>query len=167
MKFPIALVLLCAVAHADTPTQDRSEPVDTHKMSPWRVKIDSYATGEFLGWPKNHCGPDVVDHVRRIVMKYPYIEVIDGKMAARIDEKRPVPAQRQVLGDTFVAFYDVSATRTIVFTIRWRDARDGKDGKDGTVPVEVSVIDSSATGGDPNARFKSCRETWLGYGKRI
>ena len=145
LLFVIFVLCLCAgIARADPP---------------WRVKVDSYADGELTSWPKSKCSQSVVDNLQRVVKKYPYIELIDGKMAARIDEKRPVPAQRQVLGSAFSAYYDVTETRTIVFTIRWQSVRVGKDGKDGTVPVEVSIIERTSAG--------SCRETWLGLGKRI
>lgn len=155
MKVAIAAALLLLSAPADAEV--------------WRVKVTSLAEGELLAWPKNHCGPEVADHVRRVVLEHPYIEVIDGKMSARTREKRPVPAHRQVIGDVFVAFYDVTDTRTIAFTIRWRSARTPLDGKGGTVPVEVSVIDykTPEARDNPDERINACRETWLGKGVRI
>jgi hypothetical protein len=110
------------------------------------------ADGEILA---RHCEGDVAKHVWRIVMKRPYVEVIDGKMAVRIHERQPTPAQRQQDGEELVAFYDVTDTRTVAFGVRWRDARGRR------VPIEIAVIVR-----DPlRARF--CRETWLGLGELI
>lgn len=171
MKLNLAIIFLLAALtsslHAEVPAKQQAPGPPT--SVPWRVKITSLVDGELIAWPKNRCGAEIADHVRRVVLKYPYVEVIDGKMAARIDEKRPVLAHRQVLGDAFTAFYDLTETRTIAFTIRWKDARSGKDAKDGTVPVEVSIIAYGKPGDrdDPVERAKACRETWLGNGKRI
>jgi hypothetical protein len=130
----------------------------------WRVKISAPSRGELVAWPTNRCGRDVADHVRRVVQKHPYIEVVDGQMAAQLDEKNPVPAQRQALADSaYVAFYDVTETRTIAFSILWKKARKNQ------VPVKVSVIawDKPGDREDPSRRIKGCHETWLGVGERI
>jgi hypothetical protein len=136
----LCTALLCSVASADT----------------LRMTVRP-SSGEIIGWPRNKCGTDIADNVRRIVFKRPYVEVVDGVMSARVDEKLPVRAHRQLLGEAeFVAFYDPTPDRSIVFTVRHRKAT-GR-----TVPVEISIIVR-----DPHDRSIACRETWLGLGERI
>jgi hypothetical protein len=114
-------------------------------------------TGELATWPKNLCGREVADNLWRIVFKRPYIEIIDGKFAARIDEKLPVPAARQMVDDVLaIGFYDPSDTRTIAFTVHLRG------GHAGMMPIEISIIVR-----DPNDRTKACRETWTGLGEKV
>jgi hypothetical protein len=158
MRIFLALVFLISMSASPTFGEPRTE-----SRAPLKVKVDHPTDGELLAWPKNRCGDEVADHVWRVVRKHPYLEVVDGQMAARLDEARPVPAHRQVIDNTFTAFYDVTETRTIVFRIRWREA------KDRTVPVEISVIAYRKASDriDPSERLKACRETWLGVGQLI
>jgi len=149
MRVLIVLLCLAGVAAADKPPR-----------GVWRVKVNRPSSGELIGWPKNRCGADIADNVWRIVKKRPYIEYIDGEMAARVSEPRPVPAKKSrtvITDESFTAMYDPSDDRTIAFTIRYRAATKH------FVPVEVSVIYHP----DPNDRTKACRETWLGAGERI
>jgi hypothetical protein len=124
--------------------------------SPIRVTVRP-TTGELATWPKNLCGREVADNLWRIVFKRPYIEIIDGKFSARIDEKLPVPAARQMVDDVLaIGFYDPSDQRTIAFTVHLRG------GHSGMMPIEISIIVR-----DPNDRTKACRETWTGLGERM
>lgn len=165
MRFAIVVILglLVSLGRADTVKPNAvPKTLDEAKAIPWRVKVRALNEGELVTWPKQLCNNDVNEHLRRVVMKHPYIEVMDGKtMAARLDEKRPIPAHRQ--GGPFVGFYDVTETRTIAFSLRWDKA------KENTVPVEISIIDYGAPGNreNPDERIKACRETWLGPGYRI
>jgi len=128
----------------------------TAQPPPTRITIRPN-TGELARWPKNLCGQEVADNVWRIVFKRPYLEIIDGKFAARIEEKLPVPAHRQMVDDVLaIGFYDPSAERTIAFVVHLRG------GHAGMVPVEISVIVH-----DPTDRTKACRETWVGLGERV
>lgn len=140
------LVILCLVATASADP----DPV-------WRVKVESYANGELVGWPKHQCNAAINAQLRDVLLKHPYVALVDGKVWAGRGDKHLVLAQVQSITETkFEARYDVPGNFTIAIGVRWKNATVGKDGK-ATVPVEVSII----------ANGSACRETWLGVGQRI
>lgn len=141
----ILVVLLGSIAHAD-PT---STPV-------WRVKVESYANGELIGWPKHQCNAPINAQLRDVLQKHPYVALVDGKVWAGRGDKHLVLAQAQSITDSkFEARYDVNnGAFTIIVGVRWKDATAGVHG---SVPVEVSIMSSGS----------ACRETWLGFGTRL
>jgi hypothetical protein len=142
-------IVIAVVATSGVPAHSSSDK--SLSGDRWRVIVRP-ADGEII---RPHCAKEIADHVWRIVLKRPYIEVIDGKIAVRINEKTPTPAHRQTMGDVFTGVYDLDDIRTVSFGVRWKGARGRR------VPVEITV----AVRDELHAVF--CHETWLGLGERI